>query len=291
MLVVDVFFSVIEADNLFASEGVNCVHDSTFHILLIWAIQKLQNTIYLNRYLAFMKIFCKRASNLTLINSFLKTNLLADLSTFALHNLFGGQECEPVRMDTGWFFRELTQEIRNIELRTDCAVFFRELKKTTSWKYLSQVSSEAWSMPGGRDSYFAPKKKSVPLSKSNVIYYTDQKNGGKAYKVGKTASRTEFSPDQKVIDGSMASSQQDIQFFNKEVKNDVQSMTKMDSMKQIPSINIQLMNDKKPILKQSATNRVPPSPASKQEATLKLHNELNRYPQLPKHPSQAAAPN
>lgn len=139
LLVAEVLFAVIEADSNYSTEAVNCIHDSTFHILISWALEKRHNSIFLSKYTKFFKIFCKRANNVSLINSFIKTNLVSDLGGFALHKLFAGNESLEVRMDCLYFFKELVESMVGIEAREECAVFNTELNKSVNWKYLKDV--------------------------------------------------------------------------------------------------------------------------------------------------------
>lgn len=139
LLVAEVLFAVVEADSQFSAEGINCIHDSTFHILVIWALDKHHNSIYIAKFSRFFRLFCQKASSLTLVNSIIKTNLLSDLGGFALHKLFGGAECEPFRVNCTYFFRDLVEAIFSIENREECSLFNSEVNKSINWKYLKEA--------------------------------------------------------------------------------------------------------------------------------------------------------
>lgn len=135
LLTAEVLFAVLEADSQFSAEGINCVHDSTFHILMVWTMEKIHNNIYLVKYLEFFKVFCQKANNLTLLNAFLKTNALSDLSDFVLHKM-DNKDDHAQRTEVSFFLQELMQAIDGISKRDDCRQFYTELKKCISWKYL-----------------------------------------------------------------------------------------------------------------------------------------------------------
>ncbi len=139
VLVAEVLFAVLEADSKFSAEGINFIHDSTFHILVIWALDKHHNSIYIAKFLQFIALFCRKANSLTLVNSIIKTNLLSDLGGFALHKLFGGVECEPYRVNCMYYFRDLVEAIFSIENREECALFNSEVNKSVNWKYLKEA--------------------------------------------------------------------------------------------------------------------------------------------------------
>ena len=63
VLVAEVLFAVLEADSKFSAEGINFIHDSTFHILVIWALDKHHNSIYIAKFLQFIALFCRKANS------------------------------------------------------------------------------------------------------------------------------------------------------------------------------------------------------------------------------------
>lgn len=135
LLTAEVLFAVIEADSQYTAEGINCVHDSTFHILLVWALEKSHSSIYIVKYLEFFRIFCRKANNLTLLNAILKTNYISDVSNFVLHRM-SDQEGEATRKEVGFFIEEIVRCLNNIAIREECSNFYNEMKKCISWKYL-----------------------------------------------------------------------------------------------------------------------------------------------------------
>ena len=139
LLAAEVLFEICEVDLFSQGESFNFIHDSTFHILAIWAMRKCHNNIYLVKYTNFFINFCKRATDTTLINAFLKTNLISDLANFFMDNIYGISEASKHKDNFLCFFFEIITSIQLAKQRPECPGFFRELKKSMNWRYLVEV--------------------------------------------------------------------------------------------------------------------------------------------------------
>lgn len=139
MLLAELLFEIVAMDLYSHHESLNCIHDSSFHILLIWAMQKCHNNIYLVKYTSFFTLFCSKASNLTLTNALIKTNAISDLAQFFVENIFKAGETSKYKDLFLSFFQSILSSIQKTGLREDCKPFFSELSKSLNWKYLLEV--------------------------------------------------------------------------------------------------------------------------------------------------------
>jgi hypothetical protein len=114
------------------------VHDSTFHILLIWAIQKFHNNIYLVKFTEFFVQFCKRASNLSLVNAIIKTNLIADLASFFMESIYSGSTASRNKAMFICFFTDIVKALKEAK---DTVKLSLKLEKELS-RILERVGQE-----------------------------------------------------------------------------------------------------------------------------------------------------
>ena len=75
-------FYFVRTDNETHWSILNNIHDSTYHILFVFAMERCHNNIYLSKFLEFLKFLFEWGSEHTLLNAVIKVNLLADLSKF-----------------------------------------------------------------------------------------------------------------------------------------------------------------------------------------------------------------
>lgn len=92
--------------------ALDIIHDSTFHILLIWAVQKFHNNIYLVKFTEFFTQFCRRASNLSLVNAIIKTNLVADLASFFMETIYSGSNVSRNKDMFICFFTDIVKALK-----------------------------------------------------------------------------------------------------------------------------------------------------------------------------------
>ena len=111
----EVLFELCKVDLFSQSGAFDLVHDSTFHILSIWAMTKAHNSLYLTYFTEFFVNYCKKANNLSLINAFIKTNLIADLANFFMDNIFGASNVSKYKETFSSFFYEVVTSIQNIK--------------------------------------------------------------------------------------------------------------------------------------------------------------------------------
>lgn len=139
LLTAELLFEICQVDIFSQGESFNLIHDSTFHILAIWAMKKSHNNIFLVKYTAFFTQFCQRATDCSLINAFLKTNLIADLANFFMDNIFGVSEVSKQKDNFLCFFYDIVTAIQLARQRPECPGLASELKKSMNWKYLVEV--------------------------------------------------------------------------------------------------------------------------------------------------------
>lgn len=134
MLLSDVIFNMVIVDKETGYEAVNKIHDSTFHILMIQSMEKCHNNLYLAKFNQFLKIFFTQATNQTLLNSFVKTNLFTDITDFMKNHVQGWNYVSTIKDSYIWFFKDLIIDIEGVKNRKNCEQFTFELDRSTSWK-------------------------------------------------------------------------------------------------------------------------------------------------------------
>ena len=116
-----ILFETVKVDLYSQGESLNLIHDSTFHILSVWSMQKNHNSIYMVNYIQFLQSYCRKASNTSLINAFLKTNLLADISSFFMDNIYGTRYTMGEKSNISCYFTDIVAAIQSIKSRPECA--------------------------------------------------------------------------------------------------------------------------------------------------------------------------
>jgi hypothetical protein len=111
MLLSDVIFNMVIVDKETGYEAVNKIHDSTFHILMIQSMEKCHNNLYLAKFNRFLDIFFTQATNQTLLNSFIKTNLFTDIADFMKNHVQGWNYISTIKDTYIWFFKDLILDI------------------------------------------------------------------------------------------------------------------------------------------------------------------------------------
>lgn len=132
----EALFNTILADKETGYESVNKLHDSTFSILMIWALERCHNNIYLAQLSHVIKIFFKYANETTLLNSIIKTNVMSDLANFFSDHVFGWGEIAKISDVYLFFFKDLIKAIIDSFERNTCVRFKEEISRSHSWKYL-----------------------------------------------------------------------------------------------------------------------------------------------------------
>lgn len=167
ILVAEVLMSVVEMDvNCFTGEGCNCIHDSTFHILMIWTMEKSHNNVFLVKMLTFLATFLRKSSNITLMNAFIKTNMLADLSNFATTKLLIPDRT--IKDSCGFFYNRFFELVELAFERSDCKQFAAEVKKSLNWKFLHTAWLNQWSELPEMTIEPKPRKVASPVTKKNT---------------------------------------------------------------------------------------------------------------------------
>ena len=180
LLVAELLFGVVEAERRFAGESSNFIHDSTFHILFMWCLEKSHNSLYLNKYLNFFTTFCSKANNVALINGFLKTNIIADLSNFIQKKIIEDKDSAHLKEDFWYVIKTIIKCIKGISSRLDCDLFHLELYKSANWKYVMHVNEDAAGFSFNEDSLFRDPMVSGMASTMNSFKLKNWAQGGAA---------------------------------------------------------------------------------------------------------------
>lgn len=108
-------FSVILVDKETGYDSINKIHDSSFHILLIWSMEKCHNNIFHVKFYQILKIYFKYASDETMVNSIVKTNFLSDFADFIRNHILGWNYVNVIRDQFLWFFKDLIKMINSVK--------------------------------------------------------------------------------------------------------------------------------------------------------------------------------
>lgn len=95
------------ADHETGYDSLSKIHDSTYHLLFIFAMEKCHNNIYLNKFLNFCKILFKYGTEHTILNAVIKVNLMSDLSQFFLEYVHKQGKVKSHKELFMWFYNEL----------------------------------------------------------------------------------------------------------------------------------------------------------------------------------------
>ena len=82
IMLCELLFSIVVADADSYYMSLLSIHDSTYHLMFIYAMEKCHNNVYLNKFLRFLEIFFTYGSEFCIQNAIFKTNLLHDLANF-----------------------------------------------------------------------------------------------------------------------------------------------------------------------------------------------------------------
>lgn len=115
MMVIEVLFNVILTDKETGYDSINKIHDSTYHILLIWSMEKCHNNIYLTKIHKILRLYFKYGSHETLLNSLIKTNYFSDLADFFQNHILGWNYTSQIRDQYLWFFKDLIKMINSVK--------------------------------------------------------------------------------------------------------------------------------------------------------------------------------
>jgi hypothetical protein len=83
------------------------IHDSTYHLLFIFAMEKCHNNIYLAKFLEFLTLLFEYGSEMTLLNAIIKVNVLSDLSRFFRDFVHRENRPKPPKQIFMFFFKGL----------------------------------------------------------------------------------------------------------------------------------------------------------------------------------------
>lgn len=111
ILICTTLFNFIGTDHESGFNLLNHIHDSTYHVLFMFAMEKCHNNIFLAKFLSFQRLLFRNANDLTLLNAVIKINLLSDLSNFFLHFVHSDILPRPPKELFMFFFKELAQLI------------------------------------------------------------------------------------------------------------------------------------------------------------------------------------
>jgi hypothetical protein len=84
VMLCELLFSIIESDADANYESLGKIHDSTYHLLFVFAMERCHNTIYLSKFLKFLKILFQHGTEFVILNAIIKVNVIADLARFFL---------------------------------------------------------------------------------------------------------------------------------------------------------------------------------------------------------------
>lgn len=204
MLISEVMFNMILVDKETGYEAVNKMHDSTFHILMIQSMEKCHNNIYLAKFSKFMDIFLAYATNQTLLNSFIKTNLFSDMAEFIKNHVQGWNYVNKIRDQYLWFLKDLILKIENLHNRKNCEQFLSQLKRSLNWKYIKQTYNSGFNVD------FSSLRKKVHDKPRNSQFTSNaeqQKSLAKKLKVPKPSKyQPKLQPKSKNVFTSIESS-------------------------------------------------------------------------------------
>lgn len=82
IMLCEILFSIVEADSDSNYECLLSIHDSTYHLFFVHAMEKCHNDVYLNKFLRFLEIFFTYGNEFTILNAIFKINILNDLANF-----------------------------------------------------------------------------------------------------------------------------------------------------------------------------------------------------------------
>ena len=118
------------------------IHDSTYHLLFVFAMEKCHNNIYLAKFLDFLRIFFEYATESTILNAIIKVNQLSDLSKFLMNYVHREDIPKPYNLNFMFFFRELAELIEKASKRNDCTRLKNELKSSLNWLMYKELLKE-----------------------------------------------------------------------------------------------------------------------------------------------------
>lgn len=166
---VDCLFSIVACDSESGHECLTKIHDSTYHLLFVFAMEKCHNNIYLAKYLEFVKILFKYGTELTILNAVIKVNLMSDLARFFKE--FVQIPKKPPTELFVWFFKELAVILEEACKRTDCTIFKMQMDQSLSWVYFKAMLNENILEPGSilsNPKFFKVEKRCLSLSLANT---------------------------------------------------------------------------------------------------------------------------
>ena len=114
-MVAEFLFALILTDKETGYESINKMHDSTFHILMIWSMEKCHNNIYLVKLREMLEVYFKYASNQTLLNSLIKTNLFSDIAEFFKSHVLGWNYINKIQDQYLWFFKDFINLVKSVK--------------------------------------------------------------------------------------------------------------------------------------------------------------------------------
>lgn len=111
LLLVETLFNLVESDKDTQYQSLNLIHDSTYHLLFIFSMEKCHNNLYLSKFLRFLEILFNYGNDMTLLNAVIKINLLSDLSRFFIEFVHNEIQVNKYKDCFMFFFKELYLQI------------------------------------------------------------------------------------------------------------------------------------------------------------------------------------
>ena len=105
-------------------------------------MERCHNSIYLTRFLSFLKIFFQYANEITILNVIFKINILADLVAFYTEFVYKDSRKKRGREVFVYFFKELCTIMEDSANRPDCKIFRRELNSSLNWVNFRRLAQD-----------------------------------------------------------------------------------------------------------------------------------------------------
>lgn len=197
ILLTETLFNIISQDTVKKYESLNRVFDSTYHTLFVFAIEKCHNSIYLAKFLEFLKIYFNNASEVSILNVVFRINILSDITGFYKELVYKDCSKKVGREIFLFFFKEVFGLIKIASERKGFTTLQRELSSSQNWtNYESLINDnifDAEAILCDPSTFLGKNYKNDFQIKSNVNYLInkprnveDVKKQGSVIKVTRT---------------------------------------------------------------------------------------------------------
>jgi hypothetical protein len=134
IMLCELLFSIIESDVDASYESLGKIHDSTYHLLFVFAMERCHNTIYLAKFLKFLKILFQHGTEFVILNAIIKPNVIADLARFFLDYVNSGKIKIKQSETYLFFFKDLQLLITAAGNRPGFRSLKSQLATSLNWK-------------------------------------------------------------------------------------------------------------------------------------------------------------